>query len=490
MKNGNKRFINFVTLLFVLLITCIPVVFSQTTVEERLRQHVYTLADDSLVGRKAGSVFAKKAADYIVAQWEEIGLTPLVGDSYFMPFNLNYYHNLAAIIEGNDPLLKDEYIVIGAHFDHIGGGVNNKHESVIYNGADDNASGVAVMIELGRQLMEMKSTLGRSIILIGFDAEELGLIGSNEFADNPPFPLEKIKLMFSVDMVGWHKVSGYVKYSGAGTFKNGSQLLLDEALIPEGLHVKMQPFERSILTATDTKGFAEKGIPTLSVTTGTKSPYHKPEDMAHLIDFEGMILITEHLMNVVQTVSQDVDYHASGKIAPKHKKPPKLTFGVSTIIGFNHHVYTAGALNGKQATTVGIGLNGQLNVRFFALRPEIYYDYASARHPQGAISLHSITVPLNLVLQTPASSPSGVAVFAGPYYRYMLQGKQGGSSLDFENMFNRNEAGINWGFETRVVNFRLGFVCRNALTNFSQTKNADGAHIRNRASYVSLSYMF
>ena len=482
-----KRFFYLVFLLCAFFVPHSP---AQVTLVDRLRQHVYTLADDSLVGRNAGSEYAKKAAAYIAAQWEEIGLSPLVGETYFIPFQLNHYCNLAAIIEGNDPLLKDEYLIVGAHYDHIGGYVNPKGEPIIYNGADDNASGVAMITELGRRLLEVQSTLGRSIILIAFDAEELGLFGSNDFAGNPPVPAEKIKLMFSVDMVGWYKASGYVKYYGTSTFFNGKQLLLDETLIPAGLHVKTQNFERSIFTGTDTKGFAEKGIPTLSVTTGSKSPYHKPEDMAHLIDYEGMALITDHLTNVVQALSQDDNFHATGRIASKHKAAHKFALGISANIGSNYHYYTAGAQNGKPATAIGVGLNGQLNMKFFALRPEVYYDYLPARHPQGTITSHAITVPLNLMLQTPTSSPSGIAVFAGPYYRYRFSGKQGKENIDFDNMYYRDEAGINLGLEMRVVNFRLGFTYRNALTDFSRTKNAEGAHVRNRASYLSLGYLF
>ena len=89
---------------------------AQATLEERLRQHVYTLAADSLMGRKAGSDHAKMAADYIAAQWKEIGIAPLSGESYFLPFRQNKYHNLAAIIERNDTVLKNEYFTLGFAF--------------------------------------------------------------------------------------------------------------------------------------------------------------------------------------------------------------------------------------------------------------------------------------------------------------------------------------------------------------------------------------
>jgi hypothetical protein len=407
-----------------------------------------------------------------------------------MPFRGNQYKNLVGIIEGSHPVLKDEYIVVGAHYDHLGTKTGKDGETVIYNGADDNASGTAASIEIGRKLKEIQSTLARSVILIAFDAEELGLYGSNEFANHSPVPIKNVKLMLSVDMVGWYKTSGYLEYSGSGTMKNGKEILLDSQLIPEGLHVKTQKFERSILTGTDTQGFAAKGVPTLAVTTGLKSPYHKPEDMAPLIDYDGMALITEHLTNLVHAVSTDENYQPSGKIASKHKPPSKVRFGISANIGSNYHHYTAGALNGKSADAFGAGLTMAINMGNFALRPELFYDYLKARHPAGDIKTQSVTVPLNLLFQTPPSEIAGVAVFAGPYYSYRFSGKQGSSALDFDNLFKRDEIGINYGVELRVSFIRVGVTWREAFTNFTRTKNDDDAHIRNRSVFATISYNF
>jgi hypothetical protein len=216
--------------------------------------------------------------------------------------------------------------------------------------------------------------------------------------------------------------------------------------------------------------------------------------MAYLIDYEGMALITEHLSNVVTTLSTDDSYRASGKIASKHKLSKKNTFGISANIGSNYHYYTKGELNGKPASAMGIGLNGQFNKKYIAFRPEVYYDYIKAYHPQGEITTHGITIPLNLILQTPASSLSGLGIFAGPYYSHKFKGHQGNSTsglpLDFENIYNRTEVGYNWGIEMRVFNLRVGFTSRSALTNFSRKTNVDGAHIRNRTSFATISYTF
>ena len=465
------------------------VAYAQESLTDRLIKHVYTLAADSLMGRSAGSVFAEKAAAYIEEQWKEIGLQPLVGESFLMPFD-NRYHNLVAIIKGNDPLLKDEYIVVGAHYDHLGSKSGTNGETIIYNGADDNASGTAILIELGRNLKERQPTLARSVILIAFDAEEIGLYGSNEFANNPPFPINDVKLMLSVDMVGWYSTSGYLKFSGYGTIKNGKKLFTSGNVNPEGLNLKMQNFEKSIFTATDTYGFAMKGVPTLAVSTGLKSPYHKPEDMAELIDYDGMTSITGYLTNLIQTVATDKTYQASGKIASKHSPPSKFEFAISANIGANHHYYTAGAVNGKSAGAYGIGLIAGINMGLWGIRPEVFYDYLKARHQAGDIKTHSITVPLNILLQTPTASSVGAAVFVGPYYKYIFSGKQHDSSLDFDNLYYRNEGGFNFGIELRVAHIRMGVTSRQALTNLTRVKNEDGAYLRNRSVFYTLSYVF
>jgi hypothetical protein len=212
--------------------------------------------------------------------------------------------------------------------------------------------------------------------------------------------------------------------------------------------------------------------------------------MADLIDYDGMALITEHLANFVQAVSTDENYRSSGKIASKHKPNTTFRLGVSANIGSNYHHYTKGALDGKTAGAYGAGLATTINMGNFGIRPEAYYDFIKARHPLGDIQTHSVTVPLNFLLQTSSSEMGGLAVFAGPYYSYRFDGKQGNSSLDFDGLYYRNEAGLNYGVEVRLFSIRVGVTGRQALTDFTREKNADDAHIRNRSVFVTLSYDF
>jgi hypothetical protein len=160
------------------------------------------------------------------------------------------------------------------------------------------------------------------------------------------------------------------------------------------------------------------------------------------------------------------------------------------MMGSNHHHYTAGAVNGKSAGAYSAGLTAAVNMGKFAVRPEVYYDFTKAHHPDGDIKTHGITVPLNFLLQSKASYSGSYAIFAGPYYSYKFSGKQGNAAIDFDNLYYRNEAGINFGVEIRVFPLCIGFTGRQAFTDFTRVKNDDGAHIRNRSAFATLSYRF
>jgi hypothetical protein len=484
-KEELKTMRKFRKILTFLLVTSITLsANAQSTLKERLEQHVYTLASDSLQGRKAGTDYSRMAADYIVEQLERIGIEPYLETSFLQTFNCDF-QNVVGIIRGNDSILKHEYIIVGAHYDHIG-----VKKGEIYNGADDNASGVAVLIELGRELKRDQSNLKRSIILVAFDAEEIGLLGSKYFSNHPNMSKDNIKLMISIDMVGWFEKSGKVKYHGSGTIKNGKELILNEEYIPKGLNVVAKKFEEIPFKITDTGPFAKKGIPTLWITTGIKSPYHKPQDEAHLIDYDGMALITENLKNVVEAISQDDDFQSSGKVAKKLRPQSRFIFGISANIGSNFHHYTKGIVNGKATVSYGVGLMSQINFRYFAIRPEVHYDRIRAKHPAGTIATDNLTVPLSLVVPFYLNSVKFADLFFGGYYGYRFEGKQDKKKIDFENTFNRNEGGLTFGLGIYLRPIRIGYASRMALTNFTKSSNDDNAHIRNRTNYFTITYIF
>lgn len=472
-----------ITLAFFVLIF-VPDTFAQTTLKERLEKHVYALASDEMRGRKPGTIYSRMAAEYIINQWQEIGIEPFFDNSYVQPFNKDKYQNIVGIIRGNDPVLKNEYIVVGAHYDHLG-----TFLGLIFNGADDNASGTATVIELGRELKRVQSNLKRSVILIAFDAEEMGLFGSIHFVTHWEKPLENIKLMIGVDMVGWYKANGKVSYYGSGTIQNGKELILNPEIIPSGLNVVAKNFDPPMST-TDNWSFAMKRIPTFFVFTGLESVLHTPRDDADLIDYDGMALITEHLAKLVEIISQDEDFEASGKFSPRHKPRQLIELGASINLGMINHLFIAGINDYEKGWSLGAGFVPQINFGIFAIRPELAYEHFWILHSTGTISTNNITVPLSLVLQTPEMSFVGGDIFFGGYYSYRFSGKQGGETIDFQNTFNRNEFGLNFGFDIFLKPLKFGYTFRIPLTDFAQSTSVYNGNLRNRLLYMTLTYTF
>ena len=403
---------------------------AQETQQQRLERHVYTLAADSLNGRQAGTADAVRAREYVARQWRDMGLKPLWGDSFEVSFKIagaQGFCNLVAFIEGNDPALKEEYIVIGGHYDHLG----NKNGEV-YNGADDNASGTACVTEVARQLLARQKELKRSVIVCAFDAEEMGLYGSDALVrrmENEGI-IGKVKLMLSVDMVGWLKAGGALTLQGTGTLADAEELTNPQTLGSD-IRIHRKGFENSIFTATDTEPFAKHGIATLAVTTGLKSPYHKPGDDPELIDYEGLDKVTDYLTAFVLHASQLPGDLASGKVAAKHRQSQKK-FEVGLLAGTNTgHIFlpdAAIATKSLPGWTGGMMMQYNFN-NTWALHAGVLYSYTRNRMPLAEdafgtgyrLRQESIAVPLTV--QAGVYAP-GVSMFlrVGGYFNYLLYG--------------------------------------------------------------------
>lgn len=440
---------------FVSVVACLllsgGVAGAQSPQQERLTRHVYYFAADSLHGRGAGTVDADKAARYIVRQFEEMGLAPFFEEGWYQPFEkhgTDTYKNVVGIIPGNDPLLKDEYIVVGAHYDHVGiqGGE-------IYNGADDNASGAATLIEVARILKERQDLLKRSVVVAAFDAEEKGLWGSDALAEK--MDLGKVKLMMSIDMVGWLHKGKTLQLQGVATIKDGKKLVEAEARKMH-LDVTAKNFETSIFGATDTQSFAKRNVPTLYATTGLKSPYHKPEDDAELIDYQGLDKITSYMADVTESLATQSDLQASGKIAAIHNGKRKA-FAVGPSVSYvNSYIdFPKAAFNGKRGYgfDAGIATHTRLSK---ALTVEVkgLYERTKARYPDesdlygSALSYRqeSVLVPVNLMF-TVAEQGLGAYLGFGGYYGYILNAEvQDRPSMAVD----RNQWGVSWSAGLRL----------------------------------------
>ena len=173
-------------------------------VAQEMGQTVDDLASPKFEGREAGSTGGHAAGDYLVERFRKLPLKP-AGDNqgYFQSFGYGY-RNILALLPGSDPVLKEQVIVVGAHYDHLGLGRprDNNPPGTFYPGADDNASGTSGVLQLARAFSKMPIAPKRSILFICFDGEEKGLLGSKHWTADPTLPLNRVRFMLNFDMIG------------------------------------------------------------------------------------------------------------------------------------------------------------------------------------------------------------------------------------------------------------------------------------------------
>ncbi len=239
--------------------------------------------------------------------------------------------NVVAIVRGTDENLKNEYVVVGGHYDHLGmGGPGSGSRAVdtiaVHNGADDNASGTAAVIELAEKIVSEKNNK-RSIIFVAFGAEEMGLVGSKAFTANPPVETEKMVAMFNLDMVGrLDSTSKGLSVGGTKTSKETEDLLNEFntefklAMSPEGIG------------PSDHASFYLQDIPVFFISTGAHADYHTPIDDVEFINFEGAKMVTDYtyiLLNEVANRDSVLTFQEAG---PKFQRSRggklKITFGI------------------------------------------------------------------------------------------------------------------------------------------------------------------
>jgi hypothetical protein len=218
--------------------------------------------------------------------------------------------NVIGILEGSDPVLKKEAIVIGAHYAHLGRGGNGSlapREGDIHHGADDNASGVAGVLELARMFASQRPRLKRSLVFIAFSGEEEGLLGSNYYVNHPVVPLPDTVAMINMDMIGRLKDDKLV-IGGVGTAQGWrDSLTINNGGAMERVGIpSSRKFELTLnddgYGPSDHASFYAKQVPVLFFWTGTHSDYHKPSDTADKINYEGEAGILGMVMRVVNSI--------------------------------------------------------------------------------------------------------------------------------------------------------------------------------------------
>ncbi|MCP9770892.1 M20/M25/M40 family metallo-hydrolase [Lacihabitans sp. LS3-19] len=301
-----------------------------------VKKHISYLASDKLEGRGTGTIGEMKAGDYIIKQFSKIGLKPMGENGAYrqlfaakkgVPPNISQVNanNILGMIDNGKPMS----IIIGAHYDHLGLGdqgssLQANSVGVIHNGADDNASGVAGMLELAKYFKNNKVTENYNLIFLAFSGEELGLMGSKYLLDNSTFDLKNINCMVNLDMIGRYREDKGVSIGGIGTSKfweNNAAQLADNMKIKYSL-------DSSGIGPSDHTSFYLKDIPVLFLFTGAHQEYHKPTDDANLINYEGEVLMLEYVKNMIGLLNEKekIDFK---KTTNPHSAAAKSSFKVT-----------------------------------------------------------------------------------------------------------------------------------------------------------------
>lgn len=249
-----------------------------------LKQHVDYLADDALEGREAGARGGRTAGDYILARFQQYRLSAAGADGdYFQPFAPNF-RNVLGLLRGSDPRLRDQVIVVGAHYDHIGYGTRRNSRGpigYIHNGADDNASGTSGLLELAEAFSMLPEPPKRSILFAAWDAEEKGLLGTRHWLARPTVPREHVVFALNMDMIGRLRNDELVVLGSRTGYG------LRRLICRHNPDLKLR-FSWSLRPNADHWSFFEQDIPVLMLHTGLHDQYHRPGDDAELINNAGI----------------------------------------------------------------------------------------------------------------------------------------------------------------------------------------------------------
>ena len=300
--------------------------------------------------------------------------------------------NVVGVLRGADPQLSTEYIVIGAHYDHLGlggsGSLASNPEGQIHHGADDNASGTSAMLELARVMSANPSGLKRSIVFVAFSGEELGLLGSGAYTKNPPIPLKSTVAMLNMDMVGRLR-NGSLFVGGVGTSPAWKDLL---DRLNGGAHGAQshstEAGERFHLSTgqdgfgpSDHQSFYVKDIPVLFFFTGTHDDYHKPSDTADKINSEGERQISEFVREIATEIAREPQRIAFSRVQSE-SKPTGRGFNVylGTVPNYSDQadgLRLDGVRPGSPAERAGLRA-GDVVIKLAAVPIKNVYDYTYA----------------------------------------------------------------------------------------------------------------
>jgi len=288
---------------------------------DELKGWVSYLASDEMHGRRNGSPEMKVAASWIAGKFKEFGVRSIgENNNYFQEYSFTSRQrtvaerNVIGMIEGSDPVLRNQYIVVSAHFDHIGIRKGNPQDTIC-NGADDNASGTCTLIGIAKYMMQQAEKPKRSILFAAFSGEESGIRGSRNFVSVAPVPLKNIIADINFEMIGHSDYIGKKKYYMTGCLnsnldnliggynRNGDIRLIDTIAIAEQLFYASDNIAFSRISTT---GGNTTGIPSGTFATSTPGLYlHSVNDEIDLFDFENMADLVNYFGGMVLWLSNN-----------------------------------------------------------------------------------------------------------------------------------------------------------------------------------------
>ncbi len=350
------------------LISCDNPERSKTDWVISLKNDVTFLASDELEGREVGTEGERKAASFVIDRFQSLALTPGGTDGFYQRFEVTpamnpheqpkietsgdtsniIGYNIIALVDNPG----DEMIIIGAHYDHLGyGGVSSLYrgDSLVHNGADDNASGVAVMLMLAELIK--KKALQKDVAFIAFSGEEEGLWGSNYFSKNATVDLARVTAMVNLDMVGRLDEQRALAIHGTGTSPSWEDIIYQANA--DSLNLILRP---SGVGPSDHTSFYLQDIPVLHFFTGQHEDYHKPSDDSEKLNYEGMAKMAMMIDRIIDEIDRS-EKLAFTKTRDESRSTPRFTVTLGVVPDYlygGEGMRIDGVTEGKPASVAGL----------------------------------------------------------------------------------------------------------------------------------------
>jgi Peptidase family M28/PDZ domain/WD40-like Beta Propeller Repeat len=363
-----------------------------------LKKHIEYLSSDKLEGRGTGSKGIAKAAKYLAKEFKTMGLTPKGNDSYFYNYQFKKSNNphgpdsIGTITKAQDVVgfidnKAANTIIIGAHYDHLGMGHDGNSLDAnpmdkIHNGADDNASGTTGVLALANYFQNNKYTEPYNFLFICFSGEELGLIGSKKYCENPTIDFKNANYMVNMDMIGrLNPETNKIIVSGVGTSDDWVNIIQNTATT---LTLKQ---DSSGIGPSDYTSFYNKNLPVIAFFTGQHSDYHKPSDDADKINYTGQVRVLNYIKTIIEKTLplNKMTFRETKMNNDSTKVSFKVTMGVMPDYAFDGvGMHIDGVTKGKPANKAGI-LKGDIVVKIGDVNVKDVYTYMDglAKYKKG-----------------------------------------------------------------------------------------------------------